>query len=97
MLGLWWGALAAVVPATCFAGEASITVDETRGRYASGYLAGGSFTGLVIESIFGVELTLFDGIGVTSRLADFDPAARLRNLPYQGRLRTIVREGVENI
>lgn len=60
-------------------------------------LAGGCFTDLVIESIFGAELTLFDGIRVTSRLRDFDPAASLRDLSYQGKLYTIVREGVQNL
>jgi hypothetical protein len=39
----------------------------------------------VIDSIFGADLTLYDGIRVTPRLADFDSAAELRNLKYQGK------------
>jgi len=40
---------------------------------------------LVIDTIFGANLTLFDGIKVQSRLADFDPKARLMNLRHQGK------------
>ncbi len=40
---------------------------------------------LVIDTIFGANLTLFDGIRVQSRLADFDPKARLVNLRHQGK------------
>jgi hypothetical protein len=48
-------------------------------------IAGGGFTGLGIDTIFGANLTLFEGIGIQSRLADFDPKARLVNLRYQGK------------
>jgi hypothetical protein len=41
--------------------------------------------GGVIDTIFGANLTLFEGIGIQSRLADFDPKARLVNLRYQGK------------
>jgi hypothetical protein len=48
-------------------------------------ISGGGFMDLVIDTIFGANLTLFEGIRVQSRLADFDPKARLVNLRYQGK------------
>lgn len=48
-------------------------------------IAGGGFTDLVIDTIFGADLTLFDGIRVNSKLADFDAKARLVNLRYQNK------------
>ena len=57
-------------------------------------VAGGSFTDMVIDSIFGADLTLYDGIGTKSRLVDFDAAARLSNLNYQGKLYTVTHHGV---
>jgi len=56
-------------------------------------IAAGAFTELVIDSIFGAELTLSDGIKVNSHLASFDPTARLENLRYQGGLYTVTKEG----
>jgi len=57
-------------------------------------IAGGSFTDLVVDSIFGADLTLYDGIGLKSRLSDFDPDARLSNLNYQGKLHTVTHHDV---
>jgi len=56
-------------------------------------VSGGSFIDLVIDSIFGADLTLHDGIRVRSRLADFDPAAKLLNVHYQGQNYTISSTG----
>jgi hypothetical protein len=56
-------------------------------------LAGGSFTDMVIDSVFGADLTLGQGIRVQSRLADFDPEAELRNMDYQGKIYKINRNG----
>lgn len=56
-------------------------------------IAAGSFIDLVIDSIFGADLTLNQGIRVTSRLQDFDPNARLLNLPYQGKSFTVSQSG----
>ena len=56
-------------------------------------VSGGSFMDLVIDSIFGADLTLHDGIEVRTRLADFDPAARLLNVHYQGESYTISSAG----
>ncbi len=56
-------------------------------------IAAGAFTEMVIDSIFGADLTLFAGIKVDSHLASFDPTARLENLRYQDGLYTITKEG----
>ncbi len=48
-------------------------------------IAGGGFTDLVIDTIFGADLTLFDGIKAQPKLSDFDLKARLVNLRYQGK------------
>ena len=58
-------------------------------------ISGGSFADLVIDSIFGADLTLYDGIRVKSRLADFDPAARLLNINYQGKSHVISSRGAQ--
>jgi len=58
-------------------------------------IAGGAFTDLVIDSIFGAELTLSEGIKVKSRLGNFDPSARLEGVPYQKSLYTVNRDGAE--
>ena len=47
---------------------------------------------LVIDIIFSADLTLYNGIQGHSRLKDFDPAATLLTLNYQGRNFTISRE-----
>jgi hypothetical protein len=56
-------------------------------------IAGGCFLDMVIDSVFGAELTLSDGLLVHSRVADFDPSARLRNLRYQGKRFDVSRNG----
>ncbi len=57
-------------------------------------IAGGAFTDLVIDTIFGVNLTLYDAVHALPRLDAFDPEARLINLRHQGTNYTISREGV---
>lgn len=47
-------------------------------------ISGGAFTDLVIESIFGVEPTLYGGLRAAPKLAELDAAAQLENLHYQG-------------
>ena len=56
-------------------------------------VSGGCFTDLVIDTIFGTDLSLYDGIRMNSHLADFDPGAKLLNLRYQGKNYTISRQG----
>jgi hypothetical protein len=58
-------------------------------------VAGGSFMNLVIDTIFGADLTLDSGIHVNSRLEDFDPSAQLVKLVYQGKDYTISRKGAQ--
>ncbi len=57
-------------------------------------IAGGGFTDLVIDTIFGANLSLFDGITAKPQLSDFDPKARLVNLRYQGKHYAISEKGV---
>jgi hypothetical protein len=56
-------------------------------------IAGGGFTDLVIDTIFGANLTLFDGVTADPRLEDFDTSARLVNLRYQGKKYSISGRG----
>jgi hypothetical protein len=56
-------------------------------------IAAGAFSDLVIDSIFGADLSLTQGIRVNSRIADFDPDARLEGLHYQGELYTVTKNG----
>ena len=60
-------------------------------------VSGGSFMDLVIDSIFGADLTLSDGIRVTARLTDFDPASELRNLSYQGKNYVVSSRGAHAV
>jgi hypothetical protein len=54
----------------------------------------GSWSNVVLEAIFGVRATLSDGITATPQFASFDPAARLKNLRYQGKLYDVTRKGI---
>jgi hypothetical protein len=60
-------------------------------------IAAGSFVDLVVDSIFGADLTLDRGIRVNSRLLDFDPKARLVNLRYQGKDFTVSQGGAQQM
>lgn len=55
----------------------------------------GSWLNAVIESVFGVKVSLRDGITAAPEFHDFDPGAELRNLRHQGRLYRVTRAGVE--
>jgi hypothetical protein len=56
-------------------------------------IAGGAFTDLVIDSIFGADLSLTNGVRIAPRLADFDPNARLHNLHHQGKNYNVSAKG----
>jgi hypothetical protein len=56
-------------------------------------IAGGGFTDLVIDTIFGADLKLFGDLNAKPKLQDFDPNARLANLRHQGKKFTISRDG----
>jgi hypothetical protein len=56
----------------------------TDARYLNDWCCiAGRGTDLVINTIFGANLTLFAGIGIQSHLTDSDPKARLVNMRYQ--------------
>lgn len=59
-------------------------------------IAGGAFTDLVLDTLFGVTLSL-DGITVQSRLAQFDSRAELRGLRQGEKKYVINREGARAI
>jgi hypothetical protein len=50
---------------------------------------------MIIESIFGADLSLGNGLKVQSRLADFDSEAKLLNLNYQGKSYTLTQQGAQ--
>lgn len=60
-------------------------------------ISAGAFTDLVIDSIFGVEPTLYSGLRANPKLAEFDLAAHLENLHYQGAEYSASRSGVTKI
>lgn len=60
-------------------------------------ISGGAFIDLVIESVFGVEPTLFGGLNAAPKLAAFDAKARLDGLHYQGSEYTVSAEGVKRL
>ena len=57
-------------------------------------ISGGAFTDLVIDTIFGVNLSLSDGVSAKPKLADFDPKARLTNLRHQGKNYVVSAKGI---
>jgi hypothetical protein len=60
-------------------------------------IAGGTFTELVIDSIFGVSFGLYDGLHAKPRLKEFDPGARLDNIHYQGAEYSVGGAGVKRL
>jgi hypothetical protein len=57
-------------------------------------IAGGAFTDLVLESIFGLDATLYGGLRATPQLMAFDPHATLERLRYQGSDYSVSASGV---
>jgi hypothetical protein len=47
-------------------------------------VAGGAYIGAVLEGLYGVQATLYDGITVSTALAALQPDARFSGLRYQG-------------
>jgi hypothetical protein len=56
-------------------------------------IAGGAFTDLVLDSIFGVEMRM-DGLSAKPRLAAFDAKAELHGLQHQGRQYRVNNQGI---
>jgi hypothetical protein len=59
-------------------------------------ISAGAFTDLVIDTIFGANLSLFDGVKAKPKLADFDSRARLTNLRHQGKNYVISAKGASS-
>lgn len=60
-------------------------------------ISGGAFTDMVMDSIFGVEPSLFNGIQAKPRLDAFDRGAQLEGLRYQGAEYRVTRAGASKI
>jgi hypothetical protein len=58
--------------------------------------SGGAWVSAIVEGLFGVRVSL-DGIDAAPRLAAFDPGARLRNLPFRGRLYDVDGSGIHEV
>jgi hypothetical protein len=54
----------------------------------------GAFVGLVIEGVFGVDVTLDGGLSAAPRIAALDPDARLRGLVVGGRSYDVTAQGI---
>ena len=54
----------------------------------------GSWTNIIIESIFGVNASISKGIKANPNFGKFDPKAELKNLAYQGKLYHISKNGI---
>ncbi len=48
----------------------------------------------IVDSLFGVNAGLFDGITAKPQFGKFDPKAELRNINYQGNLHTAGKNGI---
>ena len=57
----------------------------------------GSWTNIIIESIFGVQASLFNGITAIPQFGEFDSNAKLINLSYQGKLYNVDKNGLEQV
>jgi len=58
-------------------------------------VSNGSYVDMIIESLFGVNATLFDGVTATPRFDTLDPDAKLKNLHYQGSNYSIDQTGIK--
>lgn len=56
--------------------------------------ANGAYPAMFIESVFGVNATLAEGLRWRGALAALEPEARLENLKYQGRNYNVDRQGI---
>jgi hypothetical protein len=57
-------------------------------------ISGGAFTNMVIDTIFGANHTLYEGLSASPKLDGFDTNARLDHLHYQGGEYTVSGKGV---
>ncbi len=59
--------------------------------------AEGSWTNIIIESIFGVDASIYKGISASPQFGEFDPKAELINLSYQGKLYKVNKNGLGEV
>ncbi len=59
--------------------------------------SGGSWVNIIIESIFGVKATIYNGISARPQFGPFDPKAELHDLVYQGRRYNVDRNGLKSV
>lgn len=57
----------------------------------------GAYPAMFIESLFGVQATMNEGIQWKDQWGDFDPDARLENLRYRDKNYRVTRKGIEEI
>ena len=55
----------------------------------------GSWTNIIIESIFGIKATLNKGISAAPQFGSFDAKAELTNIAYQGNLYNADSKGLK--
>jgi hypothetical protein len=55
----------------------------------------GNWTNIIIESLFGIEATINQGIKSKPDFGDFDSKAELRNIRYQGKLYNADKNGIK--
>ncbi len=55
---------------------------------------GGGFFNVILESIFGIRISLKDGISANPQFSSFDPKAKLYNIQYQGKLYMADKNGI---
>ncbi len=57
--------------------------------------SGGSWVDIIIEAIFGVKASIYNGISAQPQFGPFDSNAELHNLAYQGKLYSVNRNGIK--
>ena len=58
-------------------------------------IANGAYLGMFVESFFGAQATLTEGLKWRDLWGSFDPNAHLENLRYQGKDYRVTRKGIE--
>ncbi|MBC8399861.1 MAG: hypothetical protein H8E14_00070 [Candidatus Marinimicrobia bacterium] len=57
--------------------------------------SGGSWVDIIIEAIFGVKASIYNGVSAKPQFGPFDSNAELHNLAYQGKLYTVDGKGIK--
>jgi hypothetical protein len=73
-------------PGSLLEGKAGRKANDSPPHYEEWIdVAGGAYIGAVLEGLFGVHATLYDGITASGSLAAYQPNAGFSGLRYQGR------------